>query len=185
MCIHGLCIHLHLREVFCTQKRFCTQGGTAFSGMWELIPYVVEMVKVFNFQLLKLKGLLCLSHVLQWFYGKKNGATATMKEYKYTAANWDTRSRTRKNQVHRWFFVSLRSFVSFGKSLELCAFLVSLSFLLPYFILRTSFVLVRMFIEWLFGVQSVVAASGCCSNIDYTNVMEDKTQRNLLKSYFE
>lgn len=68
---------------------------------------------------------------------------------------------------------------------ELCAFLVSLPFLLPYFILRTSFVPARMFVQWLFGVHSVVTASGCCSNIDYTNVMEDKNQGNLLKIYFE
>lgn len=34
-------------------------------GGGKIIPYVVEMVKVFNFELLKWKGLLSVSHVLQ------------------------------------------------------------------------------------------------------------------------
>lgn len=100
-------------------------------GGGKIIPYVVEMVKVFNFELLKLKRLLCVSHVLQWFYGKKNGAIATMRKYKYTAANWDTRSRTSKNQAHRWFLCHWTALSPSGSHLNSVLSLSSCLFFCP------------------------------------------------------
>lgn len=112
-------------ETIKNRRSMCSTKGCAqiciypvVSGKWEIILYVVEMVKVFNSELLKLKGLSCVSQVLQWFYGKKNSATMTMRNYKCTAANWDTRSRTRKNQAHRWFLCHWAALSPLGSPLN-------------------------------------------------------------------